>query len=75
MIVCLCKGVTAREINSAVADGATSPREVAARCRAGTGCGMCVPQIREIVAHSRNGCEGCPILKAESPSPYLQSTP
>lgn len=60
MIVCLCRRVTDRAIREAVADGAASVDEVAARCGAGTGCGGC----REFVAHmvaERRPCDAPPV--------------
>jgi bacterioferritin-associated ferredoxin len=45
MWVCLCKGVTDREIRAAIAAGARTPVEISARCRAGTGCGGCQPEV------------------------------
>lgn len=44
MIVCHCKGVTDKEIRKY-----SSLKEVKLRCRAGTGCGTCIPYICEIV--------------------------
>ena len=45
MWVCLCKGVTDRQIRAAIAAGARTSAEISARCRAGTGCGGCVPEL------------------------------
>jgi bacterioferritin-associated ferredoxin len=41
----LCKGVTERQIRAAIAAGAHSPCAIAARCRAGTGCGGCLAEV------------------------------
>lgn len=49
MWVCLCKGVTDTVIRQAVSDGARTTFEVGAACRAGTGCGGCLPEVRRIV--------------------------
>jgi bacterioferritin-associated ferredoxin len=49
MIVCLCEGVSSREIELAVKDGAQRLEEVAESCHAGIGCGACHEQILEIV--------------------------
>lgn len=49
MWVCLCKGVTDRQVRSAVARGARTPLEISARCRAGSGCGGCLPEVCRIL--------------------------
>ena len=49
MIVCLCKGVSEREIRAAIRQGSSSVREVGRRCHAGTDCGMCRADIRDIL--------------------------
>lgn len=45
MWVCLCKGVTDRQIRAAIAAGACSLHEIATRCQAGTRCGGCLPEV------------------------------
>ena len=45
MWVCLCKGVTDRQIRAAISAGARDVCEIGVRCRAGTGCGGCVPEV------------------------------
>ena len=45
MWVCLCKGVTDRQIRVAIAAGARTAAEISAFCRAGTGCGGCLPEL------------------------------
>lgn len=47
MIVCHCAVVDHRAIESAVAEGACSLREVLVRTGAGRDCGGCIPAIRE----------------------------
>jgi bacterioferritin-associated ferredoxin len=49
MWVCLCKGVTDRSIRAAVDAGARTTLDVALACRAGTGCGGCVPEVRRLI--------------------------
>jgi len=53
MIVCICHGVSDRELKSLVADGATNLREIAQGCRAGTDCGSCLRDIRELLVKKR----------------------
>jgi bacterioferritin-associated ferredoxin len=47
VIVCHCAVVDHRAIDSAVAQGACSVREVLVRTGAGRDCGGCIPAIRE----------------------------
>ncbi len=49
MIVCLCKGISCRTIDAAVERGARTVAGIARACQAGTGCGMCVGQIRDLI--------------------------
>jgi len=48
--VCLCEGVTSQTVSDAVADGASTSKEVAARCGAGLDCGRCRRTVRAIIA-------------------------
>jgi len=45
MWVCHCKGVTDRQIRTAIDAGARTPVEIGSYCRAGTGCGGCLPEV------------------------------
>lgn len=49
MIVCLCKGVSSRTILSEIRRGNCTMKGIAQSCQAGTGCGACVQQIRELI--------------------------
>jgi bacterioferritin-associated ferredoxin len=49
MYVCLCAGVSDREIRKLVRDGACTPAEVMRCTRAGMCCGTCRPTIAAIV--------------------------
>jgi nitrite reductase (NADH) large subunit len=54
--VCNCNGVCKGDIMRAVTeDGASTPREVMAMTRAGTGCGSCKPLVVDIVALASGG--------------------
>lgn len=50
MYVCLCMGVTSETVRDAVANGATTSKQVADACQAGTGCGRCRRTVRAIIA-------------------------
>ena len=52
MYVCLCKGITDSQIRAAVADGATSLREVRKALGVASQCGKCGVITREIVSES-----------------------
>lgn len=53
VIVCSCQVVSDRTVQAAVASGATTIEEVAARCGAGARCGGCWPALRELIdAHA-----------------------
>jgi|GEM_PF-512743 len=47
MIVCMCYPASNRDIDAVIDEGARSVEEIGARCRAGTGCGMCHDELRE----------------------------
>ena len=49
MIVCLCHGVNDHKIRRVVEDGAKTVREVGRRCGAGTDCGSCRRQIKDVI--------------------------
>jgi bacterioferritin-associated ferredoxin len=46
MILCVCRGVSEREVAEVVAQGAASVAEVRRACGAGRDCGSCVADIR-----------------------------
>lgn len=52
MYVCVCYEVTERELDEVLDAGACTPKQVAADCRAGTGCGTCVRKIRAMIDES-----------------------
>ncbi len=49
MYVCLCVGATNQMVCDAVAAGASTSKEVAAMCGAGTDCGRCRCTVRGII--------------------------
>ncbi|WP_099023773.1 (2Fe-2S)-binding protein [Mycolicibacterium palauense] len=52
MYVCLCRGVTSHTVADAVAAGATTSKEVAAACGAGSDCGRCRRSVRAIIENA-----------------------
>jgi len=62
MVVCLCKGISDKQIRKLVEAGVTSAREVMNLCRAGTDCGTCVLQVRAVVeATLAEAASACPV--------------
>jgi bacterioferritin-associated ferredoxin len=49
MYVCICHGVTERELREAIADGARTEEAVGVRCGAGTSCGTCLERICDLL--------------------------
>ena len=57
MIVCMCHPASDRDIDAIIDDGARTVEEIGQRCRAGTGCGACVEELRDrLLAKGANGC-------------------
>jgi bacterioferritin-associated ferredoxin len=53
MYVCLCVGVTNQTVADAVAAGASTSKQVAAACGAGSECGRCRRTVRAIIEARR----------------------
>ena len=53
MIVCLCKGVSERHVQTAIRDGARTRKQVTRACQAGGGCGACHGSIRQLLAEAQ----------------------
>lgn len=49
MFVCLCNGVTSQTVADAVAAGASTTKQVAKACGAGSECGRCKHTVRAII--------------------------
>lgn len=49
MYVCLCFGVTEKQVHAQIEAGACSPRQIASACKAGTDCGGCVKRIQALL--------------------------
>ena len=55
-LVCSCFGVGSHTLRRLIArEGLTDARQVGERLRAGTNCGSCLPEIRELLARARDG--------------------
>jgi bacterioferritin-associated ferredoxin len=49
MYVCICARVRERELRAAIKLGARTEETVADACGAGTGCGMCLDRICDLI--------------------------
>ncbi|MBM4265745.1 MAG: (2Fe-2S)-binding protein [Deltaproteobacteria bacterium] len=49
MLVCLCQGVSDKEVRQAIARGATTRKQVTRACGAGAGCGGCHESIQDLI--------------------------
>lgn len=54
MYVCLCKGVTNKDIKQLVSAGVSSVEEIMECTGAGTGCGTCLAEIAQMVEEGSN---------------------
>jgi len=54
MIVCLCRGVSERQVETAVAKGAATVHEVSQACGAGIDCGACQHLLAVLIADARS---------------------
>ena len=56
-------------------EGASSVREIATACRAGTSCGSCVPSMKQMLEEKRHRLtSGCSGRVLSISSPYLKAT-
>ncbi len=53
MFVCLCKGVSDKKIQALIEAGASSVKDVMQSCQAGSDCGSCICQLRQMLEESR----------------------
>jgi bacterioferritin-associated ferredoxin len=49
MIVCVCHRISEKRVKQAIACGAASVSDVARTCGAGTDCGACCVEIRDMI--------------------------
>ena len=57
MYICLCKGITDKEIAEAVNNGAESMREIRQQLGVASGCGTCADAAREVIAQTLESSE------------------
>ncbi|MFF2631093.1 bacterioferritin-associated ferredoxin [Kitasatospora griseola] len=61
MYVCMCHAVTEARVKQEIDGGATTPRQIARGCKAGTDCGSCVRRIQALLGES--GARPCPTAR------------
>jgi bacterioferritin-associated ferredoxin len=49
VIICLCEGISDRDVSAAARQGVRTVKELTKICDAGTGCGSCRWDIRKIL--------------------------
>lgn len=63
MFVCVCKGISDKKIRALVQSGcARNLRDVVNTSKAGSDCGSCLLQIRQIVEEEQSSCSALPQL-------------
>ena len=65
MYVCVCHGVTERQIRKAADQGACTVAALEQTLGVGAGCGTCVPMAREVLA-AHLGCESKSLSEPEA---------
>ncbi|MEV7600252.1 (2Fe-2S)-binding protein [Kitasatospora sp. NPDC089797] len=61
MYVCMCHAVTEAQVKTAIDAGASTPRQIAKGCKAGTDCGSCVRRIQALLGE--HGARPCPTAR------------
>jgi bacterioferritin-associated ferredoxin len=69
LIVCSCHGITDREIRRLARAGASTARQVAESCGAGSGCGGCRSSVVAILKEVEAPRERLALSGAPSPEP------
>jgi bacterioferritin-associated ferredoxin len=49
VFVCLCNGITSQVVADAIAGGASTTNQIAAKCGAGAECGRCRRTLRKLL--------------------------
>lgn len=76
MFICLCQAVTDRQIQSAVADGATTLRDLRLQLGIARDCGACAADALKCLRAARDqqtigGCPGSCAGRTQGPSPTI----
>ena len=49
MLVCVCKGISCRDVDDAMREGAVNVKDLKRQLKLGTCCGQCVPFTKELL--------------------------
>jgi len=74
MYICLCHAATTKDVDAAIADGASTVEEIGDVCGAGSGCGSCHEELQDML-DARLGCPRASSAASSSPSPRRCSGP
>jgi bacterioferritin-associated ferredoxin len=64
MFVCICNGITERQIREAVSEGVCSLDELGARLGVASGCGTCQDFARQVLAETLQSTAASQLLSA-----------
>ena len=64
MIVCVCNGVSERDVRAAIDAGCASIEELSQRTGCGTTCGCCREMARDLLAEGPTNGFALPLLRA-----------
>ena len=74
MYVCLCNGITDRQIRPAVEEGASSMRELRQQLGVCGNCGRCGPEAREILCQTQSRIVASKVTIDLPPAPALHQS-
>jgi len=57
MILCICHGISDREVRALIDQGAATVRDISSQCKAGTDCGACVRDLRKMTRRKQRHTE------------------
>lgn len=64
MYVCICRGITDRQIRRAVEQGAASLAQLQRQLPVAACCGRCAPMARQIIREQAQGASSCSEIAA-----------
>jgi len=70
MYICICKAVTESQICEAIRSGACTRRDITACLKAGTACGKCNREIRDLLRLARLESGDAPSVGASEAAVY-----
>ncbi|WP_119632425.1 (2Fe-2S)-binding protein [Methylocaldum marinum] len=70
MYICICKAVTESQICEAIRSGACTRKDISACLKAGTACGKCNPEIRNLLRSVRSENGGVTAVRANEAAVY-----